>query len=160
MQPQRPSVLHLIFGLEPPPSLPVPCGEADGAAAEVMVQWSQRDLQRNCMRHSLHTTRLPGGRAPAFGWDLGGVLLMVPSPSGSKLLLFRKETDKAAAVLEVWAGACALSLAATVPVEPASLVHSHSPPQPQGSADGQTLNPKSKSCVVHKGKKLPEGINL
>eukprot|EP00959_Pyramimonas_sp_CCMP1952_P174093 3637805-Pyramimonas_sp.AAC.1 len=70
---------------------------------QVIVQTSQRDLQRNKNRASATTAHVqldadggvtPGQAMPGYGWDLREVVAMAPSPSGKRMLIVRAGDDK------------------------------------------------------------------
>lgn len=74
-----------------------------------MFSVNQPNLLANKMRKSLlsATLRKDGDNTINFEWspfpvELSGVALMVPSPSGSKLLMIRNPENDSPTKLEIW----------------------------------------------------------
>lgn len=80
----------------------------------MVVAMSSVNLQANAKRTFISTVYIPdpSGNAEDYHWspfpfELGGALLIVPSPSGTKLLIVRKadpiaKEGPAAIKLEIW----------------------------------------------------------
>ncbi|KAK3242194.1 hypothetical protein CYMTET_48100 [Cymbomonas tetramitiformis] len=80
--------------------------QADAAVPQILLQTSQRDFESNSMRHSVSTIQPSGRELPALGWELNGVALISPSPSGKRMLVVKtaSDTEKFGAVLQIWGG--------------------------------------------------------
>ena len=83
-----------------------------GAQLQLLATVTQRDLEANQQRTSVQQMALPlssgaAWHAPAFGFELRGATLALPSPSGRRMLVVRNAAPGAAAqdtVLELWGG--------------------------------------------------------
>lgn len=71
-------------------------------ALDVMVQMSQRNLAGNRIRKFLSSAHIPEaqGDLSTFHWapfpiELAGVAAVAPSPSGSRMLVFRRPHSRA-----------------------------------------------------------------
>lgn len=74
-----------------------------GATGDVLLQCSQRSVEENKQRTFCSVFSLSPGRAPPFGFEARGASLVVPSPSGRKLLVIRNPaSDKDATLFELW----------------------------------------------------------
>ena len=74
---------------------------------ELFVTQTQRDLEGNKPRSFCSTVHLADRRAAAFGLEMRGVTLAVPSPSGRRMLVVRNPTGDGAVkgvLLELWGG--------------------------------------------------------
>jgi acylaminoacyl-peptidase len=86
-------------------------GRSGQSELQLLATATQRDLEANQQRTSVQQVplRLGGApcHAPAFGFELRGATLALPSPSGRRMLVVRNAAPGAAAqdtVLELWGG--------------------------------------------------------